>query len=73
MRAQTHGVYFIFTLVGDPGFNHIFGENIAAQQEFVVSLEGDIAALVFATIFHSADRHDFRECHEQRQLGGRKT
>ena len=39
MGAQPDGVDLLFSLVVQPGFNHVAGEHIAAQQERVIAFE----------------------------------
>ena len=40
MRTEPHGVDFLFPLVFDPGRDHVVGEDVAAEQELVVLLQG---------------------------------
>jgi hypothetical protein len=39
MGAQPDGINLLFSLVVEPGFNHVAGEHIAAQQERVITFE----------------------------------
>ena len=40
MRPHPHRVHFVQSLVFDPGLDHIFGEHIAFEQEFMVLFKG---------------------------------
>ena len=39
MRAQADGIDLLFSLVVEPGFDHVASEHIAAQQERVIAFE----------------------------------
>src|SRR4029450_4335318 len=39
MRAQPDGIDLLVPLVAEPGFDHVLGENIAAQQKGVIGFE----------------------------------
>ena len=39
MRAQPDGIDLLVTLVAEPCFDHVLGENVAAQQKGVISFE----------------------------------
>src|ERR1700716_4711414 len=39
MGAQPDGIDLLFSLVVEPGFDHVAGEHIAAQQERVIAFE----------------------------------
>src|SRR5262249_28741088 len=39
MRAQADGVDLLVALVGEPGLDHVLGEDVAAQQEGVVGFQ----------------------------------
>ena len=39
MGSQPYGIDLLFSLVVEPGFDHVAGEHIAAQQERVIAFE----------------------------------
>src|SRR6266550_4589862 len=39
MRTQPDGIDLLVPLVAEPGFDHVLGENIAAQQKGVIGFE----------------------------------
>lgn len=36
MRTQCEGLDFVLLFVGDPGVDHVLGEHVAAEEEFVI-------------------------------------
>ena len=39
MRAQPDGIDLLIPLVAEPGFDHVLGENVAAQQKGVIGFK----------------------------------